>query len=83
MADNDTMISSPDFIPSEVTTLTDANNVYNSTVSVTPRQAKGGVFAPADIKLIKDALAKYVCFDISDAEQRQVANLLHRLNNRV
>ncbi len=45
-----------------------------------PRQAKGGVFAPADIKLIKDALAKYICFDISDEEQRQVANLLHRLN---
>lgn len=47
-----------------------------------PRQVKGGVFAQSDIDLIKNALAKYICFDISDAEQRQVANLLHRLNNR-
>ena len=84
MADNDTMISSPDFIPSEVTTLTDANSVYTPTVSVTtPRQAKGGVFATADIELIKNALSYYARLDISDAEQRQIANLLHRLNSRV
>ena len=50
---------------------------------IKPKQAKGGVFAPADIKLIKDALAYYARLDISDAEQRQVANLIHRLNNRV
>ena len=50
---------------------------------VHPKMAKGGVFAPADVKLIKDALAHYARLDISDAEQRQVANLLHRLNNRI
>ena len=47
-----------------------------------PKQAKGGVFAPADVKIIKDALAHYARLDISDAEQRQIANLMHRLNNR-
>lgn len=50
---------------------------------VQPKMSKGGVFAPADVKLIKDALAHYARLDISDAEQRQVANLLHRLNNRI
>ncbi len=48
-----------------------------------PKQAKGGVIAPADVGLIKNALAHYARQDISDAEQRQVANLLHRLNNRI
>lgn len=48
-----------------------------------PKVAKGGVFAPADVKLIKDALAHYARLDISDAEQRQIANLLHRLNSRI
>jgi hypothetical protein len=50
---------------------------------VTPKQAKGGVFAPADISLIKEALANYAQGDIEDAKQRQVANLLHRLNSRM
>lgn len=54
-----------------------------SLVSTEPKQAKGGVYAPADVKLIKDALAHYARLDISDAEQRQVANLMHRLNNRI
>lgn len=45
-----------------------------------PRVAKGGVYAPADVKLIKDALTYYVqSNDISEVEQRQIANLLHRL----
>lgn len=44
-----------------------------------PRVAKGGVYAPADVKLIKDALTHYARLDISEAEQRQIANLLHRL----
>lgn len=47
-----------------------------------PKQVKGGVFAAADIVLIKNALSYYARLDISDAEQRQIANLLHRLNNR-
>jgi hypothetical protein len=50
---------------------------------VQPKVAKGGVYAPADVKLIKDALAHYARLDISDAEQRQIANLLHRLNSRI
>lgn len=50
-----------------------------------PKMAKGGVFAPADIKLIKDALVYYVKHNanIEDAEERQAVNLLHRLNNRI
>ena len=51
--------------------------------SPAPKQVKGGVFAAADIILIKNALAYYARLDISDAEQRQVANLLHRLNSRI
>lgn len=50
---------------------------------VQPKMSKGGVFAPADVSLIKDALAHYARLDISDAEQRQIANLLHRLNSRI
>ena len=52
---------------------------------VQPKQAKGGVFAPADTKLIKDALLFYVKHngDITTTEESQVANLLHRLNNRI
>lgn len=49
----------------------------------TVKQSKGGVFAPADIKLIKDALSHYSRLDISAIELRQIANLLHRLNNRI
>ena len=50
-----------------------------------PKQAKGGVFAPADSKLIKDALVFYAKHNanISDSEERQAVNLLHRLNNRI
>lgn len=52
---------------------------------VQPKQAKGGVYAPADVKLIKDALVFYVQHNgnITDAEESQAANLLHRLNNRI
>lgn len=43
--------------------------------------AKGGVFAPSDMKLIKDALLAYVNSDkLTTAEERQAVNLLHRLN---
>lgn len=48
-----------------------------------PKQVKGGVFAPTDIDLIKDALAHYARLDLSDDVVRQIANLMHRLNNRV
>jgi hypothetical protein len=50
-----------------------------------PKAAKGGVYAPADVKLIKDALVFYAKHNanISDAEERQAVNLLHRLNNRI
>jgi hypothetical protein len=49
-----------------------------------PRQAKGGIFAPSDIELIKKAVSFYASksFTIEDWEERQIANLLHRLNNR-
>ena len=51
----------------------------------TPKQSKGGVFATADIKLIKDALLFYAKHNanISDSEERQAVNLLHRLNSRM
>lgn len=48
-----------------------------------PKQAKGGVFAPADIKLIKRALLVFVhntTDPLSTADERAVVNLLHRLN---
>ena len=50
-----------------------------------PKQAKGGVFAQSDIKLIKDALVFYVQHNgnITEQEESQVANLMHRLNNRI
>ena len=49
-----------------------------------PKQTKGGVFAPTDIKLIKEALMFYAQHngDITDAQERQVVNLLHRINSR-
>ena len=51
----------------------------------TPKQAKGGVFAQTDIKLIKDALVFYVRHNgnITEQEESQVVNLMHRLNNRI
>lgn len=47
-----------------------------------PKQAKGGVFAPTDIELIKKALSFYVSksLTIEDWEERQLSNLMHRLN---
>lgn len=60
-----------------------AETVTITPSSSAPKQVKGGVFAAADITLIKNALAQYARLDISDAEQRQVANLLHRLNSRI
>lgn len=58
-----------------------------------PKEAKGGVFSTADIPLIKKALDKYkeylVMLERTDStttatiELNQVANLMHRLNNRI
>lgn len=47
-----------------------------------PKQAKGGVFAPTDIELIKKALSFYTrkSLTIEDWEERQLSNLMHRLN---
>lgn len=49
-----------------------------------PKMAKGGVFAIADIELIKNALVFYAKHNgnVTEAEERQAVNLLHRLNNR-
>lgn len=41
-------------------------------------EAKGGTFAPADMKLIKKALSKYAR-DCEDSEVHQIANLMHRI----
>lgn len=51
---------------------------------MTPKQSKGGVFAPSDIKIIKEALLAYVQnTNLGMTEQKSVVNLLHRLNNRI
>lgn len=50
--------------------------------TTTPKQVKGGVFASSDYGIIKKALNHYSRLDLSDAEVKQIANLLHRLNNR-
>ena len=45
-----------------------------------PKEARGGTFAPADIKLIKTALIEYTkSHNLDDVEQSKVVNLLHRL----
>lgn len=51
-----------------------------------PRVVKGGVFAPADIELVKDALLFYMMSSESKLrpeQSRRMANLFHRLNNRI
>lgn len=46
-----------------------------------PRQAKGGVFAPADIGIIKLALIQYAQnTELNREEESQIMSLLHRLN---
>lgn len=45
-----------------------------------PKEARGGTFAPNDIKLIKEALLQYAqTKNLDDVEQSKVVNLLHRL----
>lgn len=51
-----------------------------------PRHAKGGVFAPTDVNIIRRALLFYMTEQgeaLQEGEDRQIANLLHRLNNRI
>lgn len=58
---------------------------------VQPKQAKGGVFSQADIPLIKRALEVYKnqLVQVEETEREpsaelvQLANLMHRLNNRI
>jgi predicted solute-binding protein len=48
----------------------------------TPKQAKGGTFAPADVDLIKKLIMAYVTdssMTLSKQEEQQAINLLHRL----
>lgn len=79
-------VSSTAYPNSGIIDTTPLMTTTNVTTSA-PREAKGGVFAPADMALIKKALQFYVenALDVSSAavsEHRQIANLLHRLNNR-
>lgn len=56
-----------------------------------PKQVKGGVFASADIALIKRALDAYKTRLVETEESERepsnelvhLANLMHRLNNRI
>jgi hypothetical protein len=53
-----------------------------TTETKTPREAKGGTFAPADVTLIKKLLMAYVTdssITLSSQEEQQAINLLHRL----
>jgi hypothetical protein len=46
-----------------------------------PKQAKGGVFAPADIGIIKSALIMYAQnSELSREQESHVMSLMHRLN---
>ena len=48
-----------------------------------PKTAKGGVFAPADIDLIKRLIMAHVSDSslfLTPSEEQQAINLLHRLN---
>ena len=52
------------------------------TTETTPKQAKGGAIAPADIPTIKAALHAYVkTLDENDPELSKIASLLHRLGS--
>lgn len=59
-----------------------STEIYQDSIEVTsPRTAKGGTFATADMRLIRDALMFYVKNngDITDADTSQASNLIHRL----
>lgn len=49
----------------------------------TPKQVRGGIYSPADVPLIKEALSAYAqTLPEGDVKGNQIANLLHRLNSR-
>lgn len=53
---------------------------WNNIKPTAPREARGGAIAPADIKLIKEALCCYAkSIDDDDPDVSKIANLLHRL----
>ncbi len=60
---------------------TSANEIYKDSEEVRgPREAKGGVFAIADIPLIKAALHTHVkTLDENHPDVNNIASLLHRL----
>ena len=48
---------------------------------IMPQEVKGGVFAPADIGIIKLALIQYAQrSELSREDEAKVMSLLHRLN---
>ena len=50
--------------------------------TTTPKQARGGTFAPADVDLIKRLIMSYVTDSslvLNPQEEQQLVNLLHRL----
>jgi hypothetical protein len=50
--------------------------------TTTPKLAKGGTFAPADVKLIKKLLLSAMADEnsvLTAEEQRQASHLVHRL----
>jgi hypothetical protein len=60
---------------------TPANEIYKDSEEVRgPREARGGVFAIADIPLIKAALHTHVkTLDENHPDVNNIASLLHRL----
>jgi hypothetical protein len=60
---------------------TPANEIYKDSEEVRgPREARGGVFAIADIPLIKAALHTHVkTLDENHPDINNIASLLHRL----
>jgi hypothetical protein len=50
--------------------------------SNTPKQSKGGTFAPADVDLIKKLIMSHITdssISLTPQENQQAINLLHRL----
>lgn len=53
-----------------------------TTESKTPKEARGGTFAPADVELIKKMLLAHITdssIAFTSAEEQQIINLYHRL----
>lgn len=66
-----------------MTTQSYADEIYGDGEEIcSPRQAKGGTFAPADIALIRKVLLAVLSDDkntLTTDEERQASNLIHRL----